>query len=385
MWAHLYYPEPRGQFLPNVLDSHRLKIIGDGVMDSQVIERKEALIAHTDGFCAAHLNSEYKALCRQLIEKMARRRDVPFLRGSLEIWAAGIIHALGSMNFLFDRGTQPYVSATDIAKYFGVKPGSAAQRATMIRDTLGLDHFNHEFATSQTQTHQADLQNLMVQTISAMAPDIPPELLLAEMPNLNRRRSSHDEFIDRDHDVMMDFYDLTEQLEQRGPTLQLQKKLRALIAADADFFDPYLLLSDILEEQDKDEEANALRDEAYLRALRLVTNRKGEWPQLLEWGWLENRHIIRTFLHKALDWWQNAEHERALELFHHLLRTNPDDNAGVRHYILAIRLGLSFDDFEDKFNHGGFYTSELFDWFDQHAAQFPADFAAWRRAVDDDE
>ncbi|MDF2441410.1 MAG: hypothetical protein JWN98_2394 [Abditibacteriota bacterium] len=64
----------------------------------------------------------------------------------------------------------------------------------MIRDTMGLDHLNHEFATSQTREYQADLQNTMVQTISAQAPDIPPGLLLAEMPNLSRR-STHQEFI----------------------------------------------------------------------------------------------------------------------------------------------------------------------------------------------
>jgi hypothetical protein len=33
---------------------------------------------------------------------MSRKRNVPFLYGRMEIWAAAIIHALGSINFLFD-------------------------------------------------------------------------------------------------------------------------------------------------------------------------------------------------------------------------------------------------------------------------------------------
>lgn len=31
---------------------------------------------------------------------MARKKDVPFLKGKIEIWAAAVIHALGSINEL---------------------------------------------------------------------------------------------------------------------------------------------------------------------------------------------------------------------------------------------------------------------------------------------
>jgi hypothetical protein len=33
---------------------------------------------------------------------MSRKRNVPFLSGRMEIWTAAVIHALGSINFLFD-------------------------------------------------------------------------------------------------------------------------------------------------------------------------------------------------------------------------------------------------------------------------------------------
>ena len=33
------------------------------------------------------------------------------MSGKLEIWAAGIIHAIGIVKFLFDKSSEPYASA----------------------------------------------------------------------------------------------------------------------------------------------------------------------------------------------------------------------------------------------------------------------------------
>jgi hypothetical protein len=68
------------------------------------------LIQMTAAFCQQHADGEYERLCRKLIEKMARKRAVPFLSGRVEIWAAAIVYALGSINFLFDKSSPPYAS-----------------------------------------------------------------------------------------------------------------------------------------------------------------------------------------------------------------------------------------------------------------------------------
>lgn len=64
---------------------------------------------------------------------------------------------------------------------------------------------------------------------------------------------------------------------------------------------------------------------------------------ILEWGWLENRHIIRTILNKAISLWENNHMDEALNLFRNLLKTNPNDNVGARYYILAIRMNMSLE------------------------------------------
>src|SRR5207244_4967729 len=78
-----------------------------------VQEYTEKLIQMTNGFCESYLDEEYKALCEKLIRKMSRKRVVPFLSGKIEIWAAGVVYALGGINFLFDKSSKPYARSEE--------------------------------------------------------------------------------------------------------------------------------------------------------------------------------------------------------------------------------------------------------------------------------
>jgi hypothetical protein len=76
----------------------------------------------TDAFFALHLDSEYAEHARKLAAALCRKRPSSLARGKPETWAAGIVHALGSVNFLFDRSQKPYMIAGEIAEGFGVSP-----------------------------------------------------------------------------------------------------------------------------------------------------------------------------------------------------------------------------------------------------------------------
>ncbi len=67
----------------------------------------EAIVALTDTFCKEHLTEEYAALCRKLAAALARKRPSPLASGNPKTWAAGIVYALGSINFLFDKAQTP--------------------------------------------------------------------------------------------------------------------------------------------------------------------------------------------------------------------------------------------------------------------------------------
>lgn len=189
------------------------------------------------------------------------------------------------------------------------------------------------------------------------------------------------EFVDKDHEVMGIYYDLCEEYDGSNVS-SIKRQLKQLIEKDPDFLDSYLRLYEILQDEGNLPEAEKVLDEAYERAVKVITDKKGNWPDVLEWGWLENRHIIRTILNKAISLWRSGETDSALDLLRKLLRTNPGDNVGARDFILAIRMDMSFEEFELRFNRGGYYDMELTEWFDENYRKFPDEFEWWEKAVE---
>ena len=117
--------------------------------DKEIKEEKtQLLIEMTASFSNEYLDEDYKELCEKLIRKMARKRNVPFLSGRIEIWAAAIIHALGSINFLFDNSFEPYASTDDICNFFGTSKSTTSQKGKIIRDMFKMKYYDEEFSTT---------------------------------------------------------------------------------------------------------------------------------------------------------------------------------------------------------------------------------------------
>ena len=91
----------------------------------------------TDAFCDAHLNAEYKQLCREMAAVVCQGAS-SVLRGKPSGWAAGIVYALGRVNFLTDPSQTPHMAATEIAKGFEVSQATMMNKAKVIRQGLDL-------------------------------------------------------------------------------------------------------------------------------------------------------------------------------------------------------------------------------------------------------
>ncbi len=135
----------------------------------------QKLIEMTARFCDEHLDEEYKQLCEKLIRKMSRKRNVPFLSGRIEIWAAAIVYAIGSINF-FDRNFEPYVSGDDIYNYFDTSKSTTSQKAKLIRDMFKLEHWDRELSTSQMIQNDPFRDLVMVNGFIVSIKSLPPEL-----------------------------------------------------------------------------------------------------------------------------------------------------------------------------------------------------------------
>ena len=102
------------------------------------------LVGLTDTFCDAHLNAEYKGLCREMAVAVCQKGS-PVLRGKTEGWAAGIVYALGRVNFLGDPSQTPHMKSTEIAKGFGVSMATMQAKAKIIREGLDLIPFHPDW------------------------------------------------------------------------------------------------------------------------------------------------------------------------------------------------------------------------------------------------
>lgn len=110
-----------------------------------------SLIEMTSQFSDEYLDDEYKKLCEKLINKMSRKRNVPFLTGRLNIWAASVVHAIGSVNFLFDSSFSPYSSLDTLTAHFKTSKSTTSQKSKLIRDMFKLTHYDSEFSTSKME------------------------------------------------------------------------------------------------------------------------------------------------------------------------------------------------------------------------------------------
>ena len=98
----------------------------------------DSLTAITDTFCSNHLNDEYATLARYLAAALCRKRSSPLAGKNLNIWACGIIYALGFVNFLFDKSQIPHMTAKDLCAAFQVSKSAGAAKAKIIRDAFKL-------------------------------------------------------------------------------------------------------------------------------------------------------------------------------------------------------------------------------------------------------
>ena len=101
-----------------------------------------SLMAPIDHFCASQLNGEYRQLIHAAVCALARKRPSPLLTGREPSWAAGVVHAIGLVNFLFDKTQSPHCKAPDIYSHFGVSSQTGQAHSKKIRDLLKIGMFD---------------------------------------------------------------------------------------------------------------------------------------------------------------------------------------------------------------------------------------------------
>ncbi|MEM1369730.1 MAG: plasmid pRiA4b ORF-3 family protein [Cyanobacteria bacterium P01_H01_bin.15] len=96
----------------------------------------DSIIKLTDDFAEKYLDPDYAELIRYATAALARKRPSPIAKGQAKSWAAGITHAIGMVNFLYDPSQEPHIKASDLYKAFGVSRSSGQSKSKTAREAL---------------------------------------------------------------------------------------------------------------------------------------------------------------------------------------------------------------------------------------------------------
>lgn len=102
----------------------------------------DSLMQGIDGFCDTHLNGEYRQLIHAAVCALARKRPSPLLGGREPSWCAGLVHAIGTANFLFDKSQTPHCKAPVIYTHFGISAQTGQAHSKKVRELLRIGIFD---------------------------------------------------------------------------------------------------------------------------------------------------------------------------------------------------------------------------------------------------
>jgi hypothetical protein len=96
-------------------------------------------------FAREKLDDEYNQIALNALAKLCRRRPSPLEKGRARTWACGIVYAICSVNFIFDK-TQPYhMKSTELAGWFGLAQSTASGKGSEIKKLLDISYANPDF------------------------------------------------------------------------------------------------------------------------------------------------------------------------------------------------------------------------------------------------
>ena len=141
----------------------------------EIQERQQKIIDLVREFCAKKLDEENLELAGRLIQKLGRKKNNLFLTGQPQVWAAAIIHALGTINFLFDKSFEPYISVDEINQFFGTSKSTTGNKSKQIRELFNLDRFDQAFSTKKMEQENSFNNLVMVDGLTVPLDTLPEQ------------------------------------------------------------------------------------------------------------------------------------------------------------------------------------------------------------------
>ncbi|NME81803.1 DUF6398 domain-containing protein [Clostridium sp. SM-530-WT-3G] len=111
-------------------------------------DKYEEVIGKINSFSNEYLNKEYNDICVEATKLLFLNNETIVKKGKSDSWAAGIVHAIGSVNGLFDSKEEPYIKALDLYKKFGVSSSTGSNKSKEVKSLLGINEDNKKWILS---------------------------------------------------------------------------------------------------------------------------------------------------------------------------------------------------------------------------------------------
>ena len=216
---------------------------------------------------------------------------------------------------------------------------------TMIHDALKPEHISAAVIYSFLREHKLNRKGGI--TIQQLAEyfDVKPQAVTSNVFDvdciINRTAifpedNGYYEFIDEGRFESSEaYYEFLESTDSNDYK-KSEKILLDLIKKDPYFLDTYTSLHEYYLENNQGSKAFDIMFKAHNKAISLIINKNEKFPDSLPWRSIENRHIIRAMFHFAAILWLNRDTKNALLIFQMLLKSDSNDNIGVRYMIVAM-------------------------------------------------
>ncbi len=186
--------------------------------------------------------------------------------------------------------------------------------------------------------------------------------------------------VDMYEDTMMDFeFDILVMSEAVG-FAETESFLKKCIQEAPLLISPYEKLCWLYKEAGMNKKMREADKKGFEATVKVIRDKKGALPEIMEWGWVENRPLIGFISRRAIHYWREGKEEDAKMWFEYLLNSNVGDNVGIRYYWLCMQEGISHDEFIERFVEEDVYKQEVFTWFDTTYPQYPF-LVEWFRKV----
>ncbi len=172
-------------------------------------------------------------------------------------------------------------------------------------------------------------------------------------------------------DLMMKYDYLPEEIEKEDEFNIVFQYLVNLTIKAPDFLLPYEFALSMLSLMEPDGDLQELQvslEQRWMQACERVAEKEDIFKKRVEWGWVENRPLIRGLFQKANKLWKAGQLKQAHDLFGKIFKTNENDNIGARYSVKATADGMSLEEFEERFTYsdedGTYYKNEaISEWF----------------------